>query len=175
MSPVCFAVLSRLSALQTFEMDGDGTCRVNELALLSFMSALTSLRELTLSNWKNALTEVHVAQWTRLSSLKTLALISCTGINSGILAAIARLSGLRDLNLQDTCFRDEGAGHLTALTALSGLHLTGVSSECVQLFSNIKGLKLEFTDFEESDESYHGSDYFGHYNPFGYPDTDFSS
>lgn len=162
------ALLSRLSALQELNLTDFIELDYN----LSFVSSLTSLRGLTILTWFE-LTEADVGQWTRLSSLESLCLDGGESITECAMAAIARISGLRNLSICEVRLNYDVARHLTALTALSRLEMidTGVESYVRPLFDGIPGLELEMEDDsdEEYDPYYDEYDYV-HGSYYGYPD-----
>lgn len=149
-SPALGASLSCLAALQTLKLESYRW----HVPDLSFISALTSLRCLSISNWRASLPAAQVRQWQSLTSLETLTLASCGELSDKVLAAIACISGLRKLDLSDTRVPDEGVRHLTALTALSTLKVTGVRPASEQLFAHIAVLQFTRTDFPEQPEDY---------------------
>lgn len=145
-TPARLAGLSRLSGLQELSIF------FSRAHNLFFISMLTSLRSLTVSQRFSGLTEGDVDGWTRLSSLETLDLSRCATITDGALDFIARIACLRNLNLSWTqAGSDEGPRHLTALTALTSLHLFNAPPECAEMFSHIEPLKLEHYDFENAE------------------------
>lgn len=146
--PVRLAALSRLSKLQWFTLDEKLTPHG-----ISFISSLTSLTHLAIWNRNSDVREQDVHHWTRLTSLHTLQLKFCNGVvTDGAMTAITSIVGLRELDLEGTGVMDESICHLTALTALSRLKLSGMEPECAQLFSHIMGLEVQVTDPEGLDE-----------------------
>lgn len=152
LSAAGLAALSSLSALQELELKGPKT--VYNRYEFSFISNLSSLGSLTLVSWRS-LTKADVCQWTRLSALHKL-YVSKTHVDSRTVASIARLPGLCDLTFYETEVCDEGARHLTALTALSRLEFSegAISKAAGQMFNDIPGLKLHLEPIDLCDLSY---------------------